>query len=307
MTMQRVLGLLLVVVLVVLATLFMRLATTPAAVKPVPSVASETTPETSPPMPVVEKRKVLVARKVIHAGQFIDKSDLAWGEMDVSGYNWISSSDYSLSQFAGSVAIDTIMANTVVPYDAVVRPEQHGFLAAVLAPGMRAASIPVNDVTVGAGLIGPGDYVDVLLTFYANSDRGAWSMAQGGDINMLTNKTLVTGVRVIAINRRSLADPEQELGRKLTTATVEVSAEGAQQLALAAHMGSLSMTLRSQRQPGSDNEQMELWVGDIHTASDQLKPKPGLVLMRGQQTQVVGFSQEDDNTNDNDSNDDDKG
>ncbi|WP_419813591.1 Flp pilus assembly protein CpaB [Bacterioplanoides sp.] len=299
MTAQRILGLLLVIVLLVLAALFVRIASVPA---PENNAVAKPHVAVTEPAVVIENRKVLVARKTIQAGQFVDKSDLTWGEMDVSGYNWISSDDYSLSQFAGSVAISTISANSLVPYDAVVRPEQQGFLAAVLAPGMRAASIPVNDVTVGAGLIGPGDYVDVLLTFYANSDRGAWSMTQGGDINMLTNKTLATGVRVIAINRRSLADPEQELGRKLTTATVEVSASAAQQLALAAHMGSLSMTLRSQREPGSDAEQMELWVGDIHTASDQLKPKPGLVLMRGQQTQIVGFSQEDENTNEDDNN-----
>lgn len=294
MTAQRILGSVLVVVLLLLAALFVRVATTSETQTSLAPKANAVA--ASAPVEVVENRKVLVTRKAIAAGQFIDKSNLAWAELDVAGYNWISSDDYSLSQFAGSVALKPVAAAQVVPYDAVVRPQQQGFLAAVLAPGMRAISVPVNDVAVVAGLIGPGDYVDVLLTFYADSDRGAWSMAQGGDINMLTNKTLATGVRVIALNQRSLEQPDQELGKKLTSATVEVDAATAQQLALAYQMGSLSLTLRSQREPGSDTEQLELWGRDVHTASDRLSPKPGLVLMRGSQTQVVGFSQEDPNT-----------
>ena len=38
------------------------------------------------------------------------------------------------------------------------------FLAAALQPGMRAISVPVDDVSGNAGLIQPGDFVDVLLT-----------------------------------------------------------------------------------------------------------------------------------------------
>src|SRR4051794_16277136 len=46
----------------------------------------------------------------------------------------------------------------------IIRPHDRGFLAAVLAPDTRAVSIAVNAVTGVAGLISPGDHVDVILT-----------------------------------------------------------------------------------------------------------------------------------------------
>ena len=46
----------------------------------------------------------------------------------------------------------------------VMRPGDHGFLAAVLGPDMRAASVGVDNVSGSAGLIWPGDRVDLILT-----------------------------------------------------------------------------------------------------------------------------------------------
>lgn len=46
----------------------------------------------------------------------------------------------------------------------VIHPGDHGFLAAVLSPGMRAVTVAVDTVTGANGLIWPGDSVDVLLT-----------------------------------------------------------------------------------------------------------------------------------------------
>ena len=46
----------------------------------------------------------------------------------------------------------------------VMRPGDHGFLAAVLLPGMRAVTVGVDAITGTAGLIWPGDRVDLILT-----------------------------------------------------------------------------------------------------------------------------------------------
>ena len=46
----------------------------------------------------------------------------------------------------------------------VVKPGERGFLAAVLEPGMRAISVPVDEAAGNAGLIFPGDRVDLILT-----------------------------------------------------------------------------------------------------------------------------------------------
>jgi len=58
----------------------------------------------------------------------------------------------------------SLPAGTPILPGAVIRPGDHGFLAAVLRPGMRAVSVGVDAVTGTAGLIWPGDRVDLLLT-----------------------------------------------------------------------------------------------------------------------------------------------
>jgi pilus assembly protein CpaB len=51
----------------------------------------------------------------------------------------------------------------ILPRD-ILRPVERGFLAAVLSPGMRAVTVGVDAITGTAGLIWPGDHVDVMLT-----------------------------------------------------------------------------------------------------------------------------------------------
>ena len=44
------------------------------------------------------------------------------------------------------------------------RPRQRGFLAAVLRPGMRAVSVPVDATSGISGFVFPGDRVDMVIT-----------------------------------------------------------------------------------------------------------------------------------------------
>ena len=53
----------------------------------------------------------------------------------------------------------------------VLRPTDGGFLAAVLAPNHRAVSVAVDAVSGTAGLIWPGDRVDLILT-QTNDEAG---------------------------------------------------------------------------------------------------------------------------------------
>ena len=57
----------------------------------------------------------------------------------------------------------------------VMRPGDHGFLAAVLEPGMRAVTIAVDNTTGLAGLIWPGDQVDLILTRRSPNQSAAGS------------------------------------------------------------------------------------------------------------------------------------
>ncbi len=104
-------------------------------------------------------------------------------------------------------------------------------LSAVLAPNMRAAAIRISDVQGVAGFALPGDRVDVLLT------------RPSGDEQIVS--VLLSDVRVIAVDQDANENSERpSLGR---TATLEVSQEDAQKLALGGAVGTMSLVLRSVR------------------------------------------------------------
>lgn len=288
---KRLFAFVLVFIFSILGAVFIKAAMTPAEKK----IRTVSTASSTTSAPAVEVLKVLVAQRDLDDGSFIDKGDVTWEEKEVTGSGWIRSHQFELDDFTGAVVFKKTQAGEAIAYRNLIRPQQQGFLAAVLAPESRAISIPVNEVTANAGLIGPGDFVDILLTFYADSDRGERALQRGRDISMLTSKTLASAIRVIAINRQSVANPNNDLGILITTATLEVSPKLAQHLTIANRMGELALSLRSKRDPGNVTA-MEAWSGDVHTAVDQLKPDPGLVLMRGSSTQIVGYPQHDDNT-----------
>src|SRR5688500_6461784 len=106
-------------------------------------------------------------------------------------------------------------------------------LSAVLDPNMRAAAIRISDVAGVAGFALPGDRVDVLLTREINDEQ--------------VTEVLLNNIKLIAIDQNANDNAAQPaLGR---TATLEVSQEDAQRVALGGAVGTLSLVLRSVRAP----------------------------------------------------------
>jgi pilus assembly protein CpaB len=70
----------------------------------------------------------------------------------------------SVDDVAGAVVRRSLAAGEPVVDGSVVRPGDRGFLAAVLEPGMRAVSVAVDEAAANAGLIFPGDRVDLVMS-----------------------------------------------------------------------------------------------------------------------------------------------
>jgi pilus assembly protein CpaB len=123
----------------------------------------------------------------------------------------------------------------------VIRVRDRGFLAAVLEPGMRAVSISVDAASGVAGLIWPGDRVDVILT--QDLEAGAsigWRIA---------GETVLRDIRVIAVDQDIAqgAEPSaaSKSGRVPSTVTLQVTPEDADKVAVAQHLGHLSLSVRA--------------------------------------------------------------
>jgi len=108
-------------------------------------------------------------------------------------------------------------------------------VAAIIDEGMRAYTIGVGDVAGGGGHILPGDRVDVMLT----RDLGP---IPGSQQHKLIDDVVLQDVRVLGMDLN--ADPSSTQAAVAHTATLEVSVQDAQRLAVAAQAGSLSLALR---------------------------------------------------------------
>ena len=74
----------------------------------------------------------------------------------------------------------------------VLAPRDRGFIANVLREGYRAVAVGVDPVSGVAGLIWPGDHVDILLT----------QELEGAPVARKNlGETVLTDVRVIAIDQ----------------------------------------------------------------------------------------------------------
>jgi pilus assembly protein CpaB len=148
----------------------------------------------------------------------------------------------------------------------VIHPGDHGFLAAVLEPGMRAVTVAVDNVTGSNGLIWPGDNVDVLLT---------QTIAGAPDNKGIAAEVVLSNVRVIATGSELIksADPNatgSAGGPPAQTVTLEVSPDQASRCLVATNLGKLSLIVHSaQTAAGPATPQIvpqPVWSGDVSPA-----------------------------------------
>ncbi|MBD3666207.1 Flp pilus assembly protein CpaB [Sulfitobacter aestuariivivens] len=106
----------------------------------------------------------------------------------------------------------------------VTEPGVRAKMSTILAEGMTAVSIRVNDIAGVAGFVLPGDRVNVMLTRNGFTD------------------VLLQGVKVLAIDQTS--DERKDNPSVVRSVTFEVNTIEAQKLTLGATVGTLSLTLR---------------------------------------------------------------
>src|SRR6478735_1733104 len=204
--------------------------------------------------------KVLVAKKALSVGTIIDADSFAFQpwpkELMQSAYYVEGQPDGDPKRLLGTVVRYTITAGQPVTRGSLVGPQDRGFLAAALGPGMRAITVPVN-VTAGvAGFVFPGDHVDMVLT----------QQVQGGGDGppLKVSETIIRNLRVLATDQRitSKDDEGKTQVKTFSNVTLEVTPRIAEKVAVAQSMGVLSLSLRSIADNTADLERA-VAAGDI--------------------------------------------
>src|SRR6059058_2530917 len=202
--------------------------------------------------------KVLVAKKALPVGTIIDPDSFAfqpWPKELMQGAYYVEGQPDSKS-LAGTVVRYAMAAGQPVTRGSLVGPEDRGFLAAALGPGMRAVTVPVNVTSGVAGFVFPGDHVDMVLTQQVEG---------GGDGPALkVSETIIRNLRVLATDQRlsEKDDDGKTQVRTFSNVTLEVTPRIAEKVAVAQSLGSLSLSLRSIADNTSDLERA-VAAGDI--------------------------------------------
>lgn len=188
---------------------------------------------------------ILVAARDLATGSFVRVEDLrwqSWPDNDVHD-TYLHQDKDKLESLAGAVVRQHIAAGTPVTLGQVIKPGDRGFLAAVLNPGMRAVSVPVTATSGIAGLVFPGDRVDLVLTHAIRDARGSAPPRNASE-------TVLTDLRVLAVDQTTDdKDGKPVLAR---TVTFEVTPHQAEMIEVASELGKLALSLRSLAQGEED-------------------------------------------------------
>ena len=231
--------------------------------------------------PVVAMETILVAGRDLLAGSLLKSDDIGTIQVAHDKLPEGASIDNALNRhhLAGAMVRRRVASGDLLLPRDLLRPGDHGFLAAVLNAGMRAATIGVDAITGTAGLIWPGDHVDVLLTHQLDDPNRPIG-------RRVAAETVLSDVRVIAIDQQLVqgAAPGTAEAKPATTVTLEVTAAQSERVSVAARLGRLSLVVRAARavedfgqaarNGGTGNEQLDpgrnspgiTWAGDVSPA-----------------------------------------
>ena len=203
--------------------------------------------------------RVLVAKRALTAGTIITADALGfqpWPKELVQDAYFIDG-EADMNKLLGTVVRFPITAGEPVTQGALVAPGDRGFLAAALAPGMRAVTVPVSATTGVAGFVFAGDRVDLVLTQAVEGDNGTQPLKAA--------ETVLRNLRVLATDQTVEKTVDENGKTEVTefrTVTLEVTPKIAEKIAVAQTIGTLSLALRSIADSQSELERA-VAAGDV--------------------------------------------
>ncbi|MBM4389804.1 MAG: Flp pilus assembly protein CpaB [Deltaproteobacteria bacterium] len=171
----------------------------------------------------------------------------------------------SLDDVVGRTPSERILAGEPIRDERLARPAQGIGLNAVVTPGKRAMTVATSTEDAAAGVLQPGNYVDIIVTIKPE-DPAAANAKWANDTILQTIKVLAVGGSLsqsAADQTKTATSAPGEDGKKRTTSsaqpgsqqemmrrmkpsiTLEVTPEEAEKLALAVAQGDIHVVLRS--------------------------------------------------------------
>ncbi len=228
--------------------------------------------------------RVLVAEVALPAGTFLKEEHLRWqpwpSDTQIPESYLVKKTTEPVDLF-GAVIRRGIAAGEPITRARIIKPGDRGFMAAVLTPGYRAMSIKIGADTGVAGLVFPGDRIDIILTHNLEKNDGEQHRA---------SETILKNVRVLALDSR--VDDETGQPKLAKTATLELTPKQVEILSVARELGRLALSLRALAKNEAELERL----ANSEEPLEEPKPTSGKTYTWDAEASVlVGFPKSDGN------------
>ena len=192
---------------------------------------------------------VLVAKQDIARGTVIKQELL---ETKIFPLEYIApQAATSMDRVSGMVAVSSISKDEQITLSKLAYPRQAGSLADVTPVGKRAITISVDNISALAGMIKPGDYVDLVAMIPVPVQT-----PDGKQVNQIASFPLSQNVLVLAVGQQTAtpqggedasryATKEQTKQQAPSTITVALSPQEANLIAFVQEQAKIRMLLRS--------------------------------------------------------------
>jgi len=215
--------------------------------------------------PAVATQTIVVAKEPLRFGTQLNASmleEVSWPQQALPAGAFAKISD--LLNGGSRVVLSAIERNEPVLALKITGAGQRATLSALVAPGMKAVTIRVNDVEGVGGFVLPGDRVDVALT--RQVDKGSAS-----------SQVVLQDAKVLAIDQS--ADERSTKAAIAKSVTLEVDTVDAQRLSLAASVGNLSLLLRKAGDT-SDQRAHKITLKDLNSVGGDRNGTATVIVTR---------------------------
>jgi len=217
------------------AIVLLLLAASPATPPANPTASA---PEAAPARPLP---RILVARRDLEAGETLGDWSIQWQPWpeEALGDKFIRENSPAAAHALGALLRTAAVSGQPIVQAQLSDRRDGGALPLLLHPGMRAVTVPTDEATSSAGLLQPGDHVDVILV--TSLDPGLHGAAIGA------SETILENIRILAVDRALSKSPSRDAAAgsgQSRTVTLEVSPYQSNKLALAMQLGRINLTVR---------------------------------------------------------------
>ena len=189
---------------------------------------------------------VVVAAVDLPAGETLQKSDLniqAWPQSGLPAGHFPKIKD-----IVGRIVAGNVVAGEVIVRAKLLKKGFIGGMSAIVATGMRAVTVKVNEVIGVAGFIKPHDRVDVICTV----QTGTFQQDPVTRVVLQDVEVLAVGITWNSQEQKKTKKKGGGKSKGIQVVTLQLEPDHAERLALAATEGKILLALRNQADRGVD-------------------------------------------------------